>query len=70
MNFKLRGCLGYIILVNVFIVSAFLGTGAGLIGWILPAVLIAVAFMFVQMVLDVLLLMMGIVEPIDGGYVE
>ncbi|MCC6614110.1 MAG: hypothetical protein IT320_11580 [Anaerolineae bacterium] len=66
MGIKVRGCVGYVVLFNLFIVSAMLGWGAGLIGWILPSLLLAVGYMFVQMVFDVILLLMGAGDAIDS----
>ena len=70
MGVKVRGCVGYVVVFNLFIISAMLGWGAGLVGWILPSLLVAVAYMFVQMILDVILLMMGDGYAIDSPYNE
>ncbi|MCL4250022.1 MAG: hypothetical protein KJ065_17885 [Anaerolineae bacterium] len=70
MGIKVRGCVGYVVVFNLFIVSAMLGWGAGLLGWILPSLLVAVAYMFVQMIFDVILLMMGAGDAIDSPYAE
>lgn len=59
MNPQIRGCVGYVLLFCIFIVSAVFGTAIGLVGWILPSLFIAVGFMMVQMVIDMLLLAMG-----------
>ena len=59
MNAQVRGCVGYVLLFCIFILSAVFGTAMGLIGWILPSLLIAVGFMLIQMVIDLLLLAMG-----------
>jgi hypothetical protein len=65
MSVKPRGCLWLVLGLNVLVTSAFLGTGAGWVGWILPTVLIAVSIMFVHMVLDVVLLLTGAHEVED-----
>ena len=70
MGIKVRGCVGYVVAFNLFIVSAMLGWGAGLLGWILPSLLVAVAYMFVQMIFDVILLLIGAGDAIDSPYAE
>jgi uncharacterized membrane protein len=60
MNFQVRGCVGYILLFNIFIISAIFGTSVGWVGWVMPSLLIAVGFMFIQMLIDVALLLMGV----------
>jgi hypothetical protein len=62
---KARGCVGFILGMNIFILSAFLGQGLGIMGWLLPSVLIGVAYMFVLMMLDVVLLLMGGTDSYD-----
>jgi hypothetical protein len=59
MNPQVRGCVGYVLLFCIFIVSAVFGTAVGVVGWILPSVLIAVGFMVIQMLIDAALLAMG-----------
>jgi len=70
MDVKGRGCAGLVVFFNLFIISAMLGWGAGLIGWILPSLLVAVGYMFVQMVFDVILLLIGAGDAIDSPYSE
>jgi hypothetical protein len=64
MGVRRGGCVGYVLLFNIGIVSIILGIGAGPVGLILPSLFIAVAFMFIHMLLDILLLALG--GDIDG----
>ncbi len=59
MSRKPRGCLWLVLGINVFVTSALLGAGMGLVGWLLPSVLIAVSVMSVHMLLDLVLVLMG-----------
>jgi hypothetical protein len=64
MGIRSGGCVGYVLVFNLIVVSIIMGIGAGPIGLILPSLFIAVAFMFIHMLLDILLLALG--GDIDG----
>ena len=62
---SMRGCVGAVLFFNIFVVSALLGSGFGILGWIIPPLLVAVCYLLVTTLFDLLLLAIG--EPIGGA---